>query len=430
MNKSDLRRLTKKILNEQNFAFECDASTCQCTPTTGIGQGTATYLTMADCMADYHNCCSTGSGGSQWWCMTGVAGPGNCVQSPTNPQPGMASGPYPTQNMCMSYCTQGLMWDCNNGNCIQSSTGQFVTLADCQGACSGSLTWKCKGNPKFGKQCVQVQPGYGDFATKQDCQASKQCAQLKHTGKHSGVSGSVKKEMPNFGNSDDDMERSRERARALNEAALSIINEGPICGDKTGDACGNCGDGYVWTDSHVTNSCICNHSNGAVCHSTGSYIYSDGDVKGVLQNRGDGDKATDSVRLDKNSNNKKMKRTVTIKEGDLINKIEKAILSRKVINENKVCRCMGQTHYGHNGPIMCNTAQYGVQAWWASDCCQKTMETPEGCWVSSNIGGSGNGGPTKDGGKMIGGGSGFVDKLGGSERLAKFNSRQTRKNDR
>jgi len=82
----------------------------------------------------------------------------------------------------------------------------------------------------------------------------------------------------------------------LRRLTKKILNEGPICGDKTGDACGNCGDGYVWTDSHVTNSCICNHSNGAVCHSTGSYIYSDRDVKGGLQNRGDGDKATDSVR--------------------------------------------------------------------------------------------------------------------------------------
>jgi hypothetical protein len=51
----------------------------------------------------------------------------------------------------------------------------------------------------------------------------------------------------------------------------TIITEGPICGDKTGDACGNCGDGYVWTDSYVTNSCICNHPQGAVCHSTGMY---------------------------------------------------------------------------------------------------------------------------------------------------------------
>jgi hypothetical protein len=53
----------------------------------------------------------------------------------------------------------------------------------------------------------------------------------------------------------------------------TLITEGPICGDKTGDACGNCGDGYVWTDSYVTNSCICNHPQGAVCHSTGMYGY-------------------------------------------------------------------------------------------------------------------------------------------------------------
>ena len=58
---------------------------------------------------------------------------------------------------------------------------------------------------------------------------------------------------------------------------------------------------------------------------------------------------------------------------------------KRVINEGPVCRCWGQTWYGHDGPIMCNTAQYGVQAWYAEDCCQKTMETPEGCWVSSSV---------------------------------------------
>ena len=39
-----------------------------------------------------------------------------------------------------------------------------------------------------------------------------------------------------------------------------LMNEGPICGNKGGKPCGEaCGDGYTWTDSYVTNSCICNH---------------------------------------------------------------------------------------------------------------------------------------------------------------------------
>ena len=92
--------------------------------------------------------------------------------------------------------------------------------------------------------------------------------------------------------------------KILRESVL--VTEGPLCGDKTGDACGNCGDGYVWTDSYVTNSCICNHSNGAVCHSTGSYVNNDDSIQiddlyipttsTGIKNVGRGDKATDSLR--------------------------------------------------------------------------------------------------------------------------------------
>tara|TARA_R110002012_G_scaffold243570_1_gene418133 strand:+ start:20 stop:1798 length:1779 start_codon:yes stop_codon:yes gene_type:complete len=103
-----------------------------------------------------------------------------------------------------------------------------------------------------------------------------------------------------------------------------LMNEGPICGDKGGKPCGNCGDGYTWTDSYVTNSCICNHSGGAVCHSTGSGMYSDnGDILAMddlyipdgLKNKGKGDKAIDSLRHVKlESKSKKttnMKRNIT-----------------------------------------------------------------------------------------------------------------------
>jgi len=100
-----------------------------------------------------------------------------------------------------------------------------------------------------------------------------------------------------------------------------ILREGPICGDKTGKPCGNCGDGYSWTDSMVTNSCICNHSGGAVCHSTGSGMYGNNDdilamddlyTPDGLKNKGRGDKATDSLRhSNKRNNMKKLKLTET-----------------------------------------------------------------------------------------------------------------------
>ena len=48
------------------------------------------------------------------------------------------------------------------------------------------------------------------------------------------------------------------------------VNEAQLCGDKKGKTCGNCGPGYTWQDSYVTNSCICNHHKGAVCHDTHS----------------------------------------------------------------------------------------------------------------------------------------------------------------
>ena len=98
-----------------------------------------------------------------------------------------------------------------------------------------------------------------------------------------------------------------------------VLRKGPICGDKTGDACGNCGDGYVWTDSYVTNSCICNHPQGAVCHDTGSGMYgNNSDVITLddlytpdgLKNKGKGDKAIDSLRhSNKRNNMKKLKLT-------------------------------------------------------------------------------------------------------------------------
>tara|TARA_R100001377_G_C3157965_1_gene98710 strand:- start:295 stop:675 length:381 start_codon:yes stop_codon:yes gene_type:complete len=84
------------------------------------------------------------------------------------------------------------------------------------------------------------------------------------------------------------------------------LNEGPICGSDSGKPCGEaCGDGYTWQDSPASNSCICNHTSGKVCHTTGGgpngSMYSDGGggkIKGgKLQNTGLGDRAKDSRRL-------------------------------------------------------------------------------------------------------------------------------------
>ena len=126
-----------------------------------------------------------------------------------------------------------------------------------------------------------------------------------------------------------------------------LMNEGPICGDKGGKPCGNCGDGYTWTDSYVTNSCICNHTAGAVCHSTGSGMYGNDedpiemafDFNG-LKNKGRGDKATDSLRhSNKRNNMKKLKLTET----ELIETIE------NIINEQQN-PCIDPSTITYNSP--------------------------------------------------------------------------------
>ena len=206
-------------LNEQSLGWTCEqqpGSTppCQCVPAIGPllpGQ----YQTQQDCMMDQGNCCHQGL--PQWWCIGGVAGM-SCIQSPTQPGPN-ASGPFNTQQDCMQSpnCATPQTYACNNGMCIPAPPplGNFTTLADCQQACGGNQwwcqggfagpvgcfqsptnpggtttgpyqsqahcsnlcsqsqnTWKCKNigsHPKFGKKCAQVQPGQGDFATKQEC---------------------------------------------------------------------------------------------------------------------------------------------------------------------------------------------------------------------------------------------------------------------
>ena len=335
---SHFRRLSRKIINEQTLGFTCEQAPaspqvpCACVPALmPPGPGQTLYQTLVDCQTDTTNCCGNsyghyecvngtctaqaggqyntlqdcqgqcGGGLQQWWCMTGVAGVGPCIQSPTNPQPGMATGPFPNQNICMSQCTMGQQYDCVNGTCQQMPGGQYNTLADCQTACTPTLTWKCKnkGNhPKFGKHCVEVQSG-GDFATKAQCQASKQCAQLHDKGINQydmdidvlNKKGSMVKYEPDgsstssYGKETRNL-RETDLKRLINKVSKErILKEGPICGSKSGEPCGKCGDGYAWTDSHVTNSCICNHSNGKVCHSTGSAMYGNTDkIKGGIYN--------------------------------------------------------------------------------------------------------------------------------------------------
>ena len=58
-----------------------------------------------------------------------------------------------------------------------------------------------------------------------------------------------------------------------------VLNENKLCGDKKGDDCGKCGDGFTWQDQHVTNSCACKNESGAVCHETGKTNLGGGGTK-------------------------------------------------------------------------------------------------------------------------------------------------------
>jgi hypothetical protein len=80
-------------------------------------------------------------GQGDWWCPTGVAGPGPCIQSPTNPQPGMATGPYPDQQTCDAQC--GGIGQVSG--CLDPNLPNYDPNA----------TLDCSGNP-------QPAAGYGD----------------------------------------------------------------------------------------------------------------------------------------------------------------------------------------------------------------------------------------------------------------------------
>tara|TARA_Y100000310_G_scaffold342951_1_gene448412 strand:- start:7381 stop:8208 length:828 start_codon:yes stop_codon:yes gene_type:complete len=168
------------LLNEQMGGWACNPNTCQCEP---VAHG-QTYSTQQQCEADFHTCCGTMN---QWWCRQGTH-PG-CMAAPN--QPPNSTGPYPTQQDCIVSCSQGQTWDCNpagSGVCEQVPVGAPPGPYPTQQACLQSFpngcgvpSWKCKaikGNPKFGSKCIQVQPGQGDFLTKQDCERSPGCANL------------------------------------------------------------------------------------------------------------------------------------------------------------------------------------------------------------------------------------------------------------
>ena len=444
---SDLiSKIEKAVLNEQTMAWHCEGggapgAPCQCVPSyiTQIPPGVPTYPTAQDCLSDTNTCCG-GNPPQTFGCVNG-----QCQAVP--------NGPFMTLQDCYGQCTPAQWW-CIGGvagmGCIQSphhpgpnANGPFVSQQDCNNQCgSQQLTWKCQAtnnNPKFGSQCVQVQPGQGDFATKQDCQNSPGCAQL-HINKE-----------PNFDTTDDvnvdvtmDVspkkqpvtDKARARARALNEAALNVINEQlsncQHCdcffdmtwsqGHQYGghveiEGCMQPAGGqltiYVNNSMQLQTSSLTGTFGGPLqwgnaqtpiirvkavmeCDGTNPACSAQDVQKTICVKRSNGQQVSCSKRLPqgdllKHGGEKAGAVNVTNTgldsrdDAEDIREYDAKRLISKVINENKICRCMGQTWYGHNGPIMCNTAQYGVQAWWAEDCCNKTMETPEGCWVSSNV---------------------------------------------
>ena len=105
--------------------------------------------------------------------------PAATVDCVGNPVPNQL-GPYGDISCCGGDAPPQ-PWSCYNGNCYQEFQGQYQTEGECIHFCN--RTWKCKNkgrHPKFGKHCVQVPYG-GDFATKEECQSSKGCAQLRDT---------------------------------------------------------------------------------------------------------------------------------------------------------------------------------------------------------------------------------------------------------
>jgi hypothetical protein len=99
---------------------------CTLIPMNAIG-GTPNFPLVND-----PNLACGGAGQGDWWCPTGVAGPGPCIQSPTNPQPGYATGPYPTQTACDSQCGGG-----NPG-----ATCMSISTVVCDDPTS-TATWPC-----------------------------------------------------------------------------------------------------------------------------------------------------------------------------------------------------------------------------------------------------------------------------------------------
>jgi hypothetical protein len=136
-----------------------------------------------------------------------------------------------------------------------------------------ATSWNCEDG-----KCVKVvgKGGVGDFATLQECEDSNCEERARPTGtgvrKHDRDMAKRRPYSPKYR----DMRGSRNES-----VRRQKLYEGPICGAKSGEACGEaCGDGYTWQDSNASNSCICNHSNGKVCNTTGPQM-TGGYVKGL-----------------------------------------------------------------------------------------------------------------------------------------------------
>ena len=216
LSESGLRRLIKRVITERVSGWDCveinHVCNCEYNPS---GQGQ--YTSHTACMNDNTTCCGgaiSGTTPDDWYCVDPpfIFLPLTCTSVPGgNPAPAYTvGGPFTSQSQCQQNCQAQPRWACENGQCVQEPNGPYQTVAACQAQCETPLTWKCKNkgsHPKFGKHCVQV-PSGGDFATKQQCQASKGCAQLHDKGyqvdiRESHLRGIIKRVIKEQGSSFD-----------------------------------------------------------------------------------------------------------------------------------------------------------------------------------------------------------------------------------
>ena len=165
--KNRIRGLHKEhsILKEQPQMWSCVSTMgCQCFEVGGpmnpnpSGQQ---YYSKSSCENDFSNCCM-----DKWYCVAGNSG-NNCIKIPgyTNPPAG-SGGPYPTQPSCASNCTNPIP------GCTDSQATNYNSNAtQDDGSCQYPSTdeWTCKRDKFKGKRCVRLEPGEGNYPTKQEC---------------------------------------------------------------------------------------------------------------------------------------------------------------------------------------------------------------------------------------------------------------------